>query len=164
MQGTISVLFGTHSIVHSLLVIISWRKLYGKMPAFWELVCILLHDIGHIGKQYLDNLEAKQEHWILGAKISDYLFGEKGFLLVAGHCVYSSYPESKLYKPDKYALHIAPTWWLLLNTVFEPKLKTGYSARESVRVLQQRVKESVESGEYHSSHDFYLQAKEDNED
>ncbi len=62
-QGTVSVLFGCHSIIHSMIVIVAWVKWYGHWPEFWQIICILLHDIGHWGKQYLDNYEEKKNEW-----------------------------------------------------------------------------------------------------
>ena len=85
-QGTISVLFGCHSIIHSFLVLIAWRKLYGSWPEFWQVVCIFLHDVGHIGLNYLDIFELKKKHWMLGAHIGNKLFGLKAYYFLAGHC------------------------------------------------------------------------------
>ena len=77
-QGTISVLIGCHSIIHSILVVKAWKILYGSYPCWWEFVCILLHDIGHWGKDYLSDYEAKKRHWVLGAKVSRRLVGYRG--------------------------------------------------------------------------------------
>lgn len=33
-EGTRTILFGAHSIIHSILVIQSWKILYGKYPKF----------------------------------------------------------------------------------------------------------------------------------
>ena len=90
-QGTVSVLFGCHSIVHSFLVLASWRILYGRFPKFWQIVCIFIHDIGHWGLDYLDNEDEKKKHWILGAKIAFYLYGKKGFFLCAGRSFLAEY-------------------------------------------------------------------------
>jgi hypothetical protein len=155
-QGTISVLCGSHSVVHSVLVMRAWRRLYGKWPKPWECVCILLHDVGHIGKNYLDDVEQKNQHWILGATMAKWLFGEKGYLLTAGHCKPSGVPESELYKADKYSWYIAPTWWLWLNTVAEPSLRMGYTRMEAIRVFRAQVKQSVESGVFAETHSFFL--------
>ena len=155
-QGTISILVGCHSVIHSFLVVLSWKKLYNKFPSFWEFLCIFFHDIGHWGLNYLDDFEQKKKHWKLGADIAYRLFGSKGFLLVAGHCNYSGYPPSKLYKADKYSWYIAPKWLLFLNTIFEPKLRAGYSRMESVRRFSAQVKESIEGNYYKSTHSFFL--------
>ena len=91
-EGTKSYLFGCHQFfIHPLIVVIAWIKLYKKFPKFWELVCIFLHDIGHIGKNYLTNYEEKRQHWILGARIAKRLFGWKGYHLICGHTTQSYY-------------------------------------------------------------------------
>lgn len=156
-QGTISIFFGCHSPIHSIFVLISWIKLYKSFPKFWQLVCIFLHDVGHFGKNYLDNVDEKRDHWRGGAMIAERLFNTKGFLFIAGHCGNSGYGKSKLYKADKYSWYIAPVIVLLSNQIFEPKLKMGYTALGAVRAFKARVKESIESGEYRSTHDFYLE-------
>lgn len=168
-QGTISVLFGCHSIIHSLLVIRSWKILYGSYPKSWEIICIFLHDIGHWGKDYLSDYEQKKEHWKLGTNVAYQLFGVKGYLLTAGHCEFSQinireqhHPNrSRLYNPDKYSWYIAPTWWLYSNVLVEPQLQIGYeTVMEAVREFQKQVKESIESGEYKVTHQIYLDLKE----
>ena len=157
MQGTISFLIGIHSPVHSILVLLSWRKLYGSWPKFWELICIFLHDIGHLGlKDYLLDSKVKAKHWVLGARIAGRLFGSKGYDLVAGHCEYSGVPRSPLYKADKYSWYICPAWLHLAFTFVEPDVFRGFTRMESVRDFQNRVKTSIESGEYTSSHGLYL--------
>lgn len=156
-QGTISVLFGCHSIVHSIYVVKAWRKLYGSYPAIWQLVCILLHDVGHWGKDYLDNLDEKKEHWILGARIAYKLFGEKGYLFIAGHDEYTSYPRSLLYKADKYSQYKQPYWWSWIYQTFEPKISMGYTKKEAWAKYMMQVSKSIESGEYRGNHQMYLE-------
>lgn len=156
-QGTISWFIGCHSPIHSLLVVISWRKLYGSWPKMWQIVCIFLHDIGHIGLQYLDDFEQKRRHWWWGAKIAYILFGWKGWNFLAGHCSHSGWPLSRLYKADKYSWYIAPTWWLCWNNVVEPKLTVNCDSNmDAVRKFQTMVKQSIESGEFTSTHEMYL--------
>jgi hypothetical protein len=156
-QGTISIIFGCHSIVHSYFVFRSWKKIYNKYPSIWELICILIHDWGHFGLQYLDDIEQKKRHWILGAKIAKYLFGDKGFNLCAGHCEYSGYPLSKLYKPDKMS-QLHPYLWSFIYQAFEPKLTTGFpSKKKSWEHWQNQVRKSIESGVYRGSHEMYLE-------
>lgn len=156
-QGTVSVLFGCHSVMHSILVVLAWRRLYGGWPRLWQVVCIFLHDIGHWGTDYLDNHGEKKEHWILGADIAWDLFGIDAYLFTAGHCVHSGVPESKLYKADKYSYYIAPTWWLWWNSLVEPKLNRGKSIRVAIRDFRRQVKASIESGEFRESHDMFLE-------
>lgn len=158
-QGTISVLIGCHSVVHSVLVTISWIKIYKKFPKFWQLVCIFLHDIGHWGLNYLDNFEEKKIHWRLGAQIAFKLFGWKGRDFVGGHCKYSyySFEESLLYRADKYSWYIAPKVWLWLNIFVEPKLRMGYKSRwKAVIKFKGQVKASIDNGEYKSTHQMYM--------
>jgi len=159
-QGTVSVLVGCHSPVHSVIVVLAWKKLYGKWPTFKELVCIFLHDIGHWGLDYLDDVEQKNKHWRLGAQVAEWLFGIEGYRLCAGHCRQSGMGESKLYRADKYSWHIAPFWWVWLNNFTEPKIMVGYtSSAAAVRDFKARVKESVESGSFSETHKFYLERR-----
>lgn len=155
-QGTISILIGCHSIMHSFQVVRAWRYLYGRRPRLWELVCIFLHDIGHWGLDYLDSVVEKDEHWRLGARLACRLFGVKGFRLIAGHSGRSTFPISMLYKADKYSWYIAPNWWLLLNYVTEPKLAMGYSRREALVRFKSQVRDSIESGRFRPTHAMYL--------
>ena len=128
-QGTISVLTGCHSPIHSLVVLIAWVKWYHALPSWWQVICIFLHDIGHWGKDYLDDYELKKQHGELGAKVSRFLFGQKGYDLVAGHNPYNGTAKSALHDPDKYSWVIAPVWWMITNTWFEPKLQRKGSTR-----------------------------------
>lgn len=156
-QGTVSVLVGCHSVIHSVLVVISWWKLYGRFPKLWQMICIFLHDVGHWGKNYLDDYEEKKRHWELGAKIAKKIFGQKGYNLIAGHDIHSGVDKSLLYKPDKYSWYIAPTWWLWCNILFERKLKrSGLNWMQSIRLWQKSVKENIETGKYESNHVLYL--------
>ena len=155
-QGTKSVLFGCHSPVHSVLVTVAWRKLYGSWPKLWQIVCIFLHDIGHLGTDYLDNYEEKKWHWELGAQIARKLFGYKAFLLVAGHSSHYRTP-SALYKADKYSWYIAPRIWIWLNTFAEPELRVGMGRWEAVNDFKANVKKSIESGKWEETHQFYLE-------
>lgn len=156
-QGTVSVLFGCHSVIHSLLVLRAWRKLYGRLPAPWETACIFLHDVGHWGRQYLDDVREKNRHWELGARIAGRLFGRKGFDLAAGHCRESGHPESRLLKPDKYSWVFEPYWWAWWNALVEPKLLMGYTLREAYARFHARVRENIESGAYRDTHNFFLE-------
>lgn len=159
-EGTISIIVGCHSAFHCLLVLVSWLKLYKSFPAVWELACICLHDIGHLGKDYLTDDRLKQIHWELGAKIAGKLYGSKGYDMVAGHCTESGRPLSKLYKPDKYSWYIAPVWWLCITNVLEPNIRRpDQGVLEEVRGFKLKVKASIESGTFRSTHDIYLENK-----
>lgn len=161
-QGTVSVLIGIHSPMHSLLVLRSWHILYHKWPEPWQVVCIFIHDIGHWGKDYLDNLDEKRLHWYLGARIAYKLFGDKGYKFVAGHDAYSGIPRSELYKPDKYSMYIAPTWLLYWQGFVEPKVRCGLPISVSVHDYQNRVRANVDSGQFNSNHDIYIERRKKN--
>jgi hypothetical protein len=122
-EGTLSWLFGCHSIIHSWYVIKAWKILYKEWPCFWEIVCILIHDIGYCGKNYITN-NSNAGHAELGAKIALNFFGDKGWLLVLGHSRTSALkydiPLSKLEAPDDYSWLIASSWWLKSNHIVEP--------------------------------------------
>ncbi len=156
-QGTWSVLFGCHSLMHSLVVLVAWIKVYRSFPAFWELVCIFLHDIGHWGKNYLDDYELKKQHGELGAKIARVLFGQKGYDLIIGHNPYNGAPRSRLYMPDKYSWVIVPVWWLVTNQFSEPKLiRKGATRFESARMFKRAMKDNMASGFQEAGHAIYL--------
>jgi hypothetical protein len=159
-QGTVSWFFGCHNAVHSVLVLIAWRRLYGRWPAAWQVACIFLHDIGHIGLNYLSDFEQKKRHWELGARIGRRLFGDRAFRLLAGHCSHSGHPLSELYRPDKYSWYIAPTWWLWLNNIAEPELMINCSGNmDAINKFRAMVKASVESGSFQSTHEMYLRRR-----
>ena len=156
-QGTVSAIFGCHCAVHSVLVLLAWKRLYGRWPAAWQTACIFLHDVGHVGLDYLTDFEQKKRHWEAGARIGQRLFGKKAFDFLAGHCSHSGHPESALYRADKYSWYIAPTWWLWWNNIVEPKLAINCEGKmDAVRKFQRMVRESIESGEYRSTHSMYL--------
>lgn len=156
-QGTISVLFGCHSPIHYTVVLIAWIKIYHKLPCFWELVCIYLHDIGHWGKDYLDDYSAKKRHAELGAKIANSLFGKKASDFILGHNAYEARQRSKLYYPDKYSWIIAPSIWMLSNQIFEPKLiRKGRGRMESVTMFKDAMRENEKTGFQEQGHDIYL--------
>jgi hypothetical protein len=116
-----------------------------------------LHDIGHWGKQYLDNYEEKKAHGLLGARIARKLFGPKGEDLILGHNEYNGHVRSQLFCPDKYSWVIAPLTWMASNTYFEPKLmRTGHSHRESAKMFKEAMRENMAQGFKEQGHDIYL--------
>ncbi len=155
-QGTVSILIGCHSPIHSLLVILAWKKLYKSFPKPWQIVCIFLHDIGHYGLDYLDDYEQKKLHWYPGAKIAEKLFGDKGYNFTGGHCSHSNLVRSKMYKADKYSWYIAPWIWIYINCIFEPKLATGLPYYDATNKFKEQVRESIDSGEFKSTHSMYI--------
>lgn len=117
-EGTKSYLFGCHHFFfHPLWVMIAWIKHFKCLPRWWEFVCIILHDIGIYGKNYLSG--DKSGHWVRGAVIADKLFGLKGFMLIAGHTTESRFPKSKLFRADKESWLIAPKLWMWWNHFLE---------------------------------------------
>jgi len=104
--GTKSVLFGVHQFIwHPVTVLLAWVDLFG-IPSFWELFCIIVHDVGYIGKSEL------------GARIAGFFFGEKARLMCLGHSrSYASshgLPTSKLCWADKWSPMFDPVhfYWL----------------------------------------------------
>jgi len=157
-QGTVSVLFGCHSSIHCLVVLVAWIKLYHRLPEPWELVCIFLHDVGHWGTQYLDDYGAKVAHWHRGAAIGRKLFGQKAYNLIKGHCTYEGQSRSLLYKPDKYSWVIAPLWWMWTSTLFEPKLiRPGRTRMQSARDFKEAMRQNWFEGLTRQGHDIYLE-------
>ncbi len=157
-QGTWSVLLGCHSFTHSLVVLVAWIKLYHSFPSWWQVICILIHDIGHWGKDYLDNYEEKKQHHELGAKVAKGLFGQKGYDLVSGHNAYKDQPRSLMYEPDKYSWVIAPIWWIMSNQIFEPKLiRKGCGRKESAVMFRDAMRENMKTGFQKKGHEIYLE-------
>lgn len=124
-EGTKSILFGSHSVIHSILVIIAWKKIYRTIPSFKEIVCIFLHDIGYFGTNHLSN-KTNLGHAELGAKVAHWLFDKKGTKyrdLILGHsltaCKKYNIEPSLLERPDEYSFIIAPMWWMKLNHKIE---------------------------------------------
>ena len=156
-QGTWSVLLGCHSPIHSIVVIVAWKKLYRRFPNWWQTICIFLHDIGHWGKDYLDDYEMKKTHGELGARVAGKLFGQKGYNLIIGHNPYNGSPKSELHDPDKYSWVIAPVWWMMSNCVFEPKLqRKGNTNRQSAIMFKEAMKENWKTGFRELGHDIYM--------
>jgi hypothetical protein len=118
-SGTIGVLFAEHSIIHSILVILAWKRLYKRWPKFWEMCCIFLHDIGLFGMSFLET-HSNKGHELLGAKIAGILFGKKGYDLVYHHRA-TNPPCSLLEAPDDYSWCLAPIWWLKLTWIIQRK-------------------------------------------
>lgn len=119
-EGTRSLLIGCHQfIMHPIQVVRAWRWWFGKWPRPWQVACIFLHDIGLAGRQYLSDPKAKNGHWGLGAEVARKLFGERGFLLCAGHTPESWHPRSDLWYADKASWLLAPVWWMKLNYLLD---------------------------------------------
>lgn len=158
-EGTKSLLFGCHQfLLHPLYIILAWHKLYKGWPRPWQLVCIFLHDVGHLGKDYLSDFEQKKNHWQLGAKIAFVLFGEEAYWFVRWHSKSSNgstWRPNKLFWTDKYSRLITPWWLCRLCCKVE-----GFTEDQHRRWLE-RMRENWDNGCPKGSHQLYLEDKED---
>src|SRR4051812_34200873 len=115
--GTKSLLFGVHHIVlHPILVIFSWHRIYGSWPSWREVVAIAFHDVGYFGAKDMDGPSGSR-HPILGSKIAYWCFGSDERYLVLYHsramAAHDRVPVSRLCAPDKLAICLYPTWLYL---------------------------------------------------
>lgn len=126
-QGTKSILIGCHQFFwHPLFVYLGWIMYHNRFPKFWELICIILHDIGVYGTNYLEDKNSKLLHPVYGMAITEKLFGKKGFNLIGGHSLeyikyYNEFIKSddeeeliisNLFYADKYSYLIIPNFIL----------------------------------------------------
>lgn len=121
-QGTKSILIGSHSVIHSILVIKAWRIVYNKWPSLKIILCIFLHDIGYYGMNYITN-KSNIGHAELGARIAKKIFGKEYYELIIGHSAssrnkYKIY-DTRLEAPDDYSWLIAPKWWISFSNLIE---------------------------------------------
>jgi len=149
-EGTKSYLIGCHQfLLHPLWVVLAWRLEYKSWPKWWELICIILHDIGICGRQYLSDDKAKIGHWESGAKLSSFIVGKfskfmwpsvGAYLLCAGHCPKeSSFIESKLFRADKRSRVLMPTWMMWPEYWFEIKKTGGLTPIEWKKLLRKNL-------------------------
>lgn len=154
-EGTKSYLIGVHQFfLHPLWVLLAWRLEYGAWPKVWEIICIFLHDVGIIGKDYLSNDESKKTHWVRGAMIAERFFGWKGVTLIAGHTKDSKLPESKLRRPDKRSWLVCPIWFEWWNYWVEWH-GTGLKATKPP-VWRRLVADNLKKESMLDSHELYL--------
>lgn len=154
-EGTKSYLIGCHQfLLHPLCVFLAWRLEYKTWPKLWHITCIILHDIGICGRNYLSDDRAKIGHWMLGADIAYKLLGQEGFFLTAGHAKEESgFDESLLARADKRSWLVAPMPWLWWNYWVEGwKIKPGEWKKMVVENLRQ--KNPI------GNHQLYLKHKE----
>lgn len=123
--GSKSLLFGVHQFVlHSVAVLVAWVRLYG-WPRWWELIAILVHDIGYWDCETMDGPDGA-EHPRKGAEIAGivvYLFSgdtvlpHMAYELCVGHSrTYARNHRtgiSKLCKADKLGSTVLPRWLYL---------------------------------------------------
>ena len=143
-EGTKSILFGSHCIIHSFFVLVAWYKLYHRWPKFWQIICILIHDIGYIGMNHISN-KTNKGHSLLGAQIGFRLFGQKAFNFIVGHSRKDAeeldLPLSELEAPDDYSWIITPLWILRIT-----QDKFGISIETWVDAVKQNWQRSVRIG------------------
>jgi len=167
-EGTKSYLIGCHQfLMHPLWVIMAWRLIYKSWPRWWELICIFLHDIGIVGRQYLSNNKGKKGHWEKGAILSQniifWYFPIKyashsidAFYMCAGHCPEeSSFPESKLFRADKMSRVIMPTLLMWPEYWFEFKKTGGLNPIEWKKILREKLK----SNKPFNTHKLYMETR-----
>ena len=103
-------------------------------------------------------VEEKKKHGLLGAKVAKWLFGQKGYDLVIGHCLYKGATKSALHDPDKYSWILAPIWWLVSNQIVEPKLRRrGITRRESAQIWKEAMRKNMKEGFKKLGHEIYLE-------
>ena len=161
-EGTKSYLLGYHQfLLHPLWVLMAWKLEYKAWPKWWQLICILFHDVGICGRQYLSDDDAKEGHWELGAKIAGYFVdkfsksyypnGHAAYLLCAGHApTESGAYKSKLFIPDKRSFLVSPMWWNWLNYWTE-----GFKISNPVQWTK-IVEENLRKEEPMGAHELYL--------
>ena len=153
-EGTKSYLIGCHNFFfHPLWVLLAWKLEYKRWPKLWQIICIFLHDIGHLGINYLSDPKMKDRHLVLGAKIAKKFFGMKGFLFIAGH-TNSGYKRSLLWRADKRSWLVAPMWWLWSNYYIE-WLSKGIKVTPPPE-WKKIVKINFESDNQITNHELYL--------
>lgn len=164
-EGTKSYLIGCHQFLfHPLWMLMAWRLEYKSWPKWWEVICILLHDVGICGRQYLSDDKAKIGHWQKGAKIANRMLavrfnlGGAPWCMIAGHCPKESdYPESKLSRADKRSWLVAPMWWLWWNYWVE-----GFEVTPPPK-WRKMVAENLKREKPMGGHELYLKGRKTNE-
>jgi len=137
--GTKSVLYGAHQfIIHPFVVLRAWVCLYG-WPNLYELLAILVHDLGYIGKDNIDGCSGKS-HPILGARIVRFLTGwTKNSKYYEELCLYHSRSLAKEYgkPPSKLC------WADKLSVFFENKSFYLFRTRLTGELLEYRNNASL---------------------
>jgi len=135
-RGTLSVLFGVHQFLwHPFTVWRAWRYLYKKNPSAYELLAIIFHDTGYVGKSTMDGPNGRT-HPEGGAKIAMYaayvlarlrgrscadatIIGLRIYKLSLFHSTHYAQlkdaPVSALYLPDKVCILFDPPWFYKLR-------------------------------------------------
>jgi hypothetical protein len=118
--GPRSILFGSHQfLVHPLMVIWAWKKLYGEWPDFRETVCIFLHDLGYV-TQWCHDMDGAEgdTHPEWAATVAGRWFGPEYAALRRYHSRFLARRDgrnvSRLCAPDKLAGGSWPVWLFVL--------------------------------------------------
>ena len=125
--GTKSLLFGGHQfLIHPLLVLIAWVKLYRSFPSWRELICIFIHDWGYWGVADIKG-ERGDRHPECGGRIALKLFGPEWQNFILGHSSFyitrMGLERSKLLAPDKYWHCMIPFWLYKALTIHTGEFK-----------------------------------------
>ena len=126
--GTKSLLFGGHQfIIHPIMVLLAWIRLYGFPKDYRIIIAIIIHDWGYWNKPNIDGIEGKH-HPELGAKIMHALFNYYWGLFTYYHsrfCTkweYIEYPSMLCYA-DKLAFCYEIKLFFLLRVTLSKEIK-----------------------------------------
>jgi len=131
--GLRSYLVGMHNpILHTIVIVIAWIRMYHGLPSFKELICIMLHDVGYIKQATIDSPDDK--HPELGAWLCGAMLGRKYYFLCIAHSrIYAkklNISLSKLGYADKGSILAIPDW------VFRLMIFSGGEAQEYHRTTK----------------------------
>ena len=126
-RGTRSLLWGVHQFaLHPFFIWLSWVWLYRSVPTWRETVCIVIHDWGYWGKQFMDD-EVGQRHPEWAAAVAGKLFGPAYRDLCLYHSRFYScragVNPSKLCWADKFCICIEPWWFYIPRALLSGELK-----------------------------------------
>lgn len=130
--GTKSLLFGVHQfILHPFFVLWAWWIIYKKFPCLHELCAIITHDWGYWGLPNMDGAEGEThpersaDMWYRLKKIP--LFALSVRYEIRAHSRFNAarhgIPLSKLFRADKLAVALYPTWLYLLLANLSGEIK-----------------------------------------
>jgi len=138
-RGTKSLLFGAHQfLLHPFMVTLAWWILFGRCPAWRELVCIAIHDIGYLGCRTMDGDDGT-EHPARGADLAGRWFGVQYHDLVAGHSrhyarVHGLKTLSPLFAADKLAVGLTPAFLYLPGAILSGEVSEYIPGHRESRV------------------------------
>lgn len=137
--GTKSLLFGGHQfIIHPIMVLLAWIRLYGFPKDYRIIIAIIVHDWGYWDKPNIDGKEGKH-HPELGANIVSKLFDnfsgvyQSYYFFTYFHSrwctneysksVNRTYDPSGLCYADKLAFCYETKWFFLLRVTLSKEIK-----------------------------------------